>query len=68
MSEKPRKYEAEVDSFPTLRHSTRPAMRAGKSLDVMTFDNTDSGQFLRKGSIIPREVILRLIEWFKDEC
>jgi len=67
MSEKPRKYEIETDVFPVLRRSTRLSKRAGKSLDVMAFDTSDSGQLLRKGSIIPREVILRLIEWFKDE-
>jgi hypothetical protein len=67
MSEKPRKYEADVDSFPTIRRSTRPAMRAGKSLEVMAFDKPDSGQFIRKGNIVPRDVILRLIEWFKNE-
>ena len=67
MTEKPRKYEADVDSFPGLRHSTRMTMRTGKSFDMMAFDNTDTGQIIRKGRIIPREVILRLIEWFKDE-
>jgi len=67
MADKPRKYEAEVDSFPTLRHPMRMTRRTGKSMEMIAIDNTDSGQFLRKGSIIPREVILRLIEWFKDE-
>jgi hypothetical protein len=67
MAEKPRKYEADANAFPTLRRSTRPAVQAGKSLDVTAFDNSETGQYIRKGSLVPPEIILRLIEWFKDE-
>jgi len=67
MSEKPRKYEVDVDAFPTLRRSTRPAYRAKTSLEATAFESSEPGQFLRKRNIIPREVILRLIEWFKEE-
>jgi len=67
MPEEPRTFEAEAYSLPAIELQARPAKGAAQVLRAQQIVGPQQASGAPKGYVLSREVILRLIDWFRDE-
>jgi len=67
MPEKPRVFEAEAYILPAIELQDHPAKDAAQVRKARKIAGSQQASGAPKGYALSREVILRLIDWFRDE-